>query len=180
MSDLSFAWTMPAGTSAVRNSRRYLKSLQWLQIGCCRLAGSAIRNHIVAQLLAFLKTIETGTLNRWNVNKHIRRAVFRLDETKTLGGVEKLYRTMCHLKSFQCANWRQGPPEWPHWLTKLKGRHRENSTQRIFKTNPMNHHIDWMNKNSNRLIKIKNAPIGQIHATHWFHENINQNYFMIL
>ena len=60
------------------------------------LATTRIGHGLVGDLLTFLEVTEASALDGGDVNEHVRRAVFRLNKTKALGGVEPLNSTGSH------------------------------------------------------------------------------------
>ena len=61
------------------------------------LAGAAILLQLVGEALAFVEAVQLGPLNRGDVDEHVLAAIFRLDETIALGGVEPFNSTDGHL-----------------------------------------------------------------------------------
>ena len=59
-----------------------------------RLAGLAIGDHVEFNLLAFIEAAHPRTLDRADMNEHVRAAVIRLDETETLLAVEPLHGSL--------------------------------------------------------------------------------------
>src|SRR5262249_6206464 len=58
---------------------------------------AALGGDLVADLLAFVETVQSRALDRADMHEHILAAVARLDEPEALSGVEPLYRTSRHL-----------------------------------------------------------------------------------
>src|SRR6185312_1571652 len=57
---------------------------------------AALLLNIEADLLAFVETIQSGALDRADMDKHVLAAGIRLDESETLGGVEPLDGACSH------------------------------------------------------------------------------------
>jgi len=62
-----------------------------LQIIGRHFSAFAIGNQLIGQLLAFLQVAQSGSLDGADVNESIGAAIIRLDEAKTLGGIEPFY-----------------------------------------------------------------------------------------
>ena len=60
------------------------------------LAATRIADGFKGQLLPFVEVAEAGALNRGDVDEHVIRTVFRLNEAEALGGVEPLDGTNGH------------------------------------------------------------------------------------
>jgi len=66
------------------------------------LAGPVVAGDFEAELLAFLQIAHSSALDGGDVNEHILAAVVRLNEAKTLGGIEP----------FHCAGGHEKPSFW--------------------------------------------------------------------
>src|SRR5262245_2487437 len=77
-----------------------------LEVARRRLASAAVGDDFEGDLLAFIQTAHAGLLDGADVNEHILAACFRLNETKTLLGVEPLDDTCLHVNSLLDANVR--------------------------------------------------------------------------
>jgi hypothetical protein len=62
-----------------------------LQIIRRRLAGSAIGDDVIGDLLTLMKIVEPGPLDGADMDENILASVIRLDEAKALRGVEPLH-----------------------------------------------------------------------------------------
>lgn len=60
------------------------------------LAGPAVLNNLVADLLSVRERTHTCALYGRDVNENVRAAVIRLDEAKALGGIEPFYSASIH------------------------------------------------------------------------------------
>jgi hypothetical protein len=74
--------------------------LDGLQILSRSLAGTAVGDDLEGDLLTFVQTAQASAFNRADVNENVLVAVFRLNESKTLLGVEPLYSSNAHKSSF--------------------------------------------------------------------------------
>ncbi len=93
-----------ASTSVVDGSERdWLELARGLQTIGRRLAGAAVGDDFIGDLLAFIETGQTSAFNRTDVNENIWPAGIRLNETKTLLGIKPLYDACLHSNSFQDA-----------------------------------------------------------------------------
>src|SRR5882724_8333153 len=61
-----------------------------------RLARALVGHHLVGNLLALVQAVQTGALNRADVNKYVRPAGGRLNEAEALLGVEPFHSTCSH------------------------------------------------------------------------------------
>src|SRR6185295_17477948 len=75
---------------------RLKRRLDRLQICGSGLAAARIVLHVECQLLAFIEVAHAGTLDRRNVNEHIRAAIVLHDEAESLLGVEEFNGTCGH------------------------------------------------------------------------------------
>jgi hypothetical protein len=66
------------------------------QIFSAELASPAIRENIVADLLAFCEAAHTGALHCGSVNENVLSAIIGLNEAKAFGSVEPLYSSRRH------------------------------------------------------------------------------------
>jgi hypothetical protein len=95
-----------AGTTYFRQQKRAAEAALFLYQVPQRLEGAQVLGRGLAttrigdsfegDLLAFLKVAKTGALDGGDVDEHVRRAVIRLDEAKTLGGIKPLNSTGSH------------------------------------------------------------------------------------
>jgi hypothetical protein len=67
-----------------------------LQIIRRRLAGPAIGDDVIGDLLTLVKIVEPGTLDGADMHENILASVIRLDEAKALRGVEPLHSSLRH------------------------------------------------------------------------------------
>src|SRR5271154_1819021 len=67
-----------------------------LQIAGRRLAGLAIRDEGIRDLLSLVETLYPGALDGADMHENILAAVIRLDEAKALRGVEPLHSSLRH------------------------------------------------------------------------------------
>src|SRR4051812_37881003 len=66
------------------------------QVVRCRLAGTAVGDDLVGELLAFVQRAEAGALNGADVYEHVLAAVVGLDEAEALGRVKPLHGSHAH------------------------------------------------------------------------------------
>ncbi len=76
------------------------RRLDGLQIVSRRLAGPAIGDDFVADLLAFVEIAHSGALDRTDVHEHVLAAVIRLNEAKTFLAVKPLHGSRGHGSPF--------------------------------------------------------------------------------
>ncbi len=86
-----------ASTSVVKDRRQCSNvKLERLQIISSFFARAAISHQLEAHLLTFVERMQTGALDRRNVNKYIWRSIFRLDKSKTFAAIKEFYRSVSH------------------------------------------------------------------------------------
>src|SRR5271165_6838577 len=99
-----------AGTSAVdRAGKRSAQNALWrfgsggAEVAGARLARALVGDEFEVDLLAFVEVVHPGAFDGADVNKHVRAAIIRLDETKALLGVEPLHGSDWHMCLPFCA-----------------------------------------------------------------------------
>src|SRR5262249_22091086 len=76
---------------------------------------SAVVLHDEGDPVALVQSMDAGCLQRTRMDEYVLAAVFRLDESETLGGVEKLHRSVdSHLESSFPDKDVMGRPKGPH------------------------------------------------------------------
>jgi len=84
-----------AASSEVRRACRP-RGLCRLEVVRGGLAGTAVLHNLEVDLLAFDESAHAGPLNGGDVDENVRSTGIRLNEAKTLGGVEELYSASSH------------------------------------------------------------------------------------
>src|SRR5690242_10137215 len=85
------------GACAGRRGRYEGQALREREIARRLLA--ALGDDLEVDLLAFHQGAHAGLLDRADMHEHILRPIGRLDESKTLLGIEELHGTCCHYGS---------------------------------------------------------------------------------
>src|SRR5688500_5319131 len=80
-----------------------------LELVCRQLAAALVGCDFVGNLLAFVEAAHASTLDGADMNEDIRAAGSGLNEAEALLGIEPLYGTVLHVRSFQDASARLYP-----------------------------------------------------------------------
>src|SRR5215510_7379653 len=79
--------------------RRFSRS--WQRSDALKVRGGqlpALTHNVVGELLPFMQAAHSGTLDGGNMHEHIFSAIVRLDEAEALLRIEKLHRTLSHIR----------------------------------------------------------------------------------